>query len=124
MIRKLVGGGDRSYALETSVTDPKTMTLDCRSVNLTLSEYIRVKERCVYNTDESTDPHGTTFTQEARIEWCGMQRLSNWVEETGLTRFKENAMKGRQALEGVIDRVVKGEVCPGLKVNATASAEA
>ena len=86
------------------------------SSNLTWSNMISVRETVVYEPDLSASEPGherTKFEQEARITaLCGgWQRMKAKIEDASLDRFKENARRGREGFEAVLEmsRRVFGE---------------
>ena len=86
------------------------------STNLTWSNMISVRETVVYQPDNSRSEPGherTKFEQEARITaLCGgWQKLRSKIEEASVERFRENARRGREGFEAVLEmsRRVFGE---------------
>ena len=78
------------------------------SENLTWSNMIAVRETVVYVPDERASEPGherTKFEQEARITaLCGgWQRMKIKIEEATVDRFKENARRGREGFEAVLE---------------------
>lgn len=101
---------DTQFVFESSYVDPQARTLTMVSQNLTWSNLVNVQEEVVYR------PNGhmqTQFFQSARITaLCGgWQRIKNSIEDTLVTRFRENAVKGREGFERVLEmsRVVFAE---------------
>lgn len=101
---------DQSWVYEASYVDPATRTVTMVSQNLTWSNLVNVQEEVTYK------PFGdnqTQFVQSARITaLCGgWQRIKNKIEDTLVTRFKENAVKGKEGFERVLEmsRVVFAE---------------
>lgn len=103
---------EESYVYEASYVDPANKTVTMVSQNLTWSNLVSVQEEVVYK------PHGengqqTQFLQSARITaLCGgWQRIKNNIEDSVVTRFKENAIKGREGFERVLEmsRIVFAE---------------
>jgi uncharacterized protein YcaQ len=75
------------------------------STNLTWSNVLSVRETVVYQRS-STQPTTTTdFQQEAKITaLCGgWQKIKNKVEEASVERFRENAKRGREGFETVLE---------------------
>ena len=72
------------------------------STNLTFSNIINVQEIVVYQPRSATE---TQFLQEARITaLCGgWQKIKNAVEEASVTRFRENAAKGKEGFNRVLE---------------------
>ncbi|PHH81774.1 hypothetical protein CDD82_7880 [Ophiocordyceps australis] len=93
---------DVSHVYEASYVDPARRTVTMVSQNLTWSNLVNVQEEVVYR------PLGadrTMFEQSARITaLCGgWQRIKNSIEDTLVNRFKENAAKGREGFERVLE---------------------
>ena len=109
-LRSLMGGGkEESQVLETSYVDPAARTVTMVSSNLTWSNLISVEETVVYRPDpravEGAHQNSRTlFTQEAKITaLCGgWQRIKNKIEDSLVTRFRDNAVKGREGFEAVL----------------------
>jgi hypothetical protein len=101
---------DENYVFEASYVDPSNKTLTMVSQNLTWSNLVSVQEEVVYRPASS---HQTTFLQTARVTaLCGgWQRIKNGIEDTLVTRFRENAQKGREGFERVLEmsRIVFAE---------------
>jgi hypothetical protein len=80
------------------------------SQNLTWSNLVSVQEEVVYRPASAAQ---TQFLQSARITaLCGgWQRIKNGIEDTLVTRFRENAVKGREGFERVLEmsRIVFAE---------------
>ena len=86
------------------------------SNNLTWSNMISVQETVIYQPDDSQSQRGherTRFEQEARITaFCGgWQKMRSKIEEASVERFRENARRGREGFEAVLEmsRRVFGE---------------
>lgn len=109
-IKSLMGNNDESYVFEASYVDPANKTLTMVSQNLTWSNLVNVQEEVVYRPMSN---HQTQFIQSARITaLCGgWQRIKNSIEDTLVHRFKENAVKGREGFERVLEmsRIVFAE---------------
>ncbi|KAM4057807.1 PRELI-like family protein [Hirsutella rhossiliensis] len=93
---------DVSHVYEASYVDPASKTVTMVSQNLTWSNLVNVQEEVVYK------PFGdgqTQFLQSARVTaLCGgWQRIKNSIEDTLVTRFKENALNGREGFERVLE---------------------
>lgn len=98
----MVGGKDVSYVREVSTVDLNTKTLTLRSVNLTLSNLLKVYETVTYKPD-ATNPFKTVFNQEAQITaYATIQRICNKIEDWSVQRFGENAKKGKAGFESVL----------------------
>ncbi|KAK1760606.1 PRELI-like family-domain-containing protein [Echria macrotheca] len=102
-LKKMMGGAmEESQVLETSYVDPARRTVTMVSANLTWSNLINVQETVVYRP---LNAHQTQFTQEAQITaLCGgWQRIKNSIEDTLVKRFRENAVKGKEGFEAVLE---------------------
>lgn len=101
-LKTIIGGAsDTSHVFETSYVDPKDKTVTMVSSNLTWSNLVSVQETVVYR------PFGhnqTRFEQNAEITaLCGgWQRIKNKIEDTLVSRFHENAVKGKEGFEMVL----------------------
>ncbi|GKT49020.1 protein UPS2, mitochondrial [Colletotrichum spaethianum] len=103
----LVGGAsagadpDVSHVFETSYVDPATKTVTMVSQNLTFSNLISVQESVVYKPISATQ---TQFVQDAQITaLCGgWQRIKNGIEDQCVSRFRDNALKGKEGFETVL----------------------
>jgi len=94
---------DESFVYEASYVDPTKRTLTMVSQNLTWSNLVNVQEEVTYSPGAAG--HQTQFVQSARITaLCGgWQRIRNSIEDTLVHRFKENAIKGREGFERVLE---------------------
>ena len=103
-LRTLMGGcaGGESHVFETSYVDPASRTVTMVSQNLTWSNLVSVQETIVYRP---LNDRQTQFVQDAKITaLCGgWQRIKNSIEDALVTRFKENAVKGREGFEMVLE---------------------
>jgi hypothetical protein len=83
------------------------------SSNLTWSNVLSVQETVVYRPTPSTPSSTTSFHQEAKITaLCGgWQKIKNKVEEASVERFSQNAKRGKEGFEAVLEmsRRVFGE---------------
>ncbi|KHN96579.1 protein MSF1 [Metarhizium album ARSEF 1941] len=110
-LKTLMGNSmDVSYVFEASYVDPARKALTMVSQNLTWSNLVNVQEEVAYTP---LGAHQTQFQQSARVTaLCGgWQRIKNSIEDTLVTRFKENALKGREGFERVLEmsRIVFAE---------------
>lgn len=101
---------DKSFVYEASYVDPVHKTLTMVSQNLTWSNLVSVQEEVCY---KPLGEHQTQFVQSARITaLCGgWQRIKNSIEDTLVHRFRENAIKGKEGFERVLEmsRIVFAE---------------
>lgn len=105
-----MGAADTSHVFETSYVDPTSKKVTMTSQNLTWSNVLSVQETVVYQPLSETK---TQFVQDAKIvALCGgWQKVKNAVEEATVMRFSENAKKGKEGFESVLEmsRRVFGE---------------
>ncbi len=97
-----MGGNDTSHVFETSYVDPASKKVPMVSTNLTFSNIINVRETVVY---QPLSAMKTQFVQDAKITaLCGgWQKVKNAVEEATAMRFQENAQKGKEGFECVLE---------------------
>lgn len=109
----LFGGGCISHTYEVSYVDPKAKKVTMCSTNLTWSNVLNVRETVVYQPSRKDTVAKTEFVQDAKITaLCGgWQKIKNKIEETSVERFRQNAVKGREGFEAVLEmsRRVFGE---------------
>ncbi|KAI0134327.1 PRELI-like family-domain-containing protein [Xylariales sp. AK1849] len=100
-LKAFFGGMDTSQVFETSYVNPAEKTVTMVSQNITLSNLVSIQETCIY---KPVNGHQTQFVQDARITaLCGgWQRIKNSIEDSLVTRFRENAVKGREGFECVL----------------------
>jgi hypothetical protein len=97
-----MGGNDVSHVFETSYVDPVSKKVTMTSSNLSWSNILSVHETVIYQPRSATQ---TQFVQDAKITaLCGgWQKLKNAVEEATVARFSENARKGKEGFEAVLE---------------------
>jgi hypothetical protein len=90
---------------ETSYVDPVARKLTLCSMNMTMSDLLNVRETCTYQPVASA-PEKTTLTQRAEITaLCGgWQKIKNSIEQFTVERFQQNAAKGKEGFEMVLER--------------------
>ncbi|KAK3618869.1 Phospholipid metabolism protein [Elasticomyces elasticus] len=103
-VKKIMGGDDTSYVYEVSYVDPKAKRVTMCSQNLTWAELLQVQEKVQYTPSSNAENH-TTFEQSAKIiALCGgWQKIKNSIEDISLERFRQNAVKGREGFERVLE---------------------
>lgn len=101
-LSSLMGGTEVSHVFETSYVDPASKKVTMTSSNMTWSNLLSVHETVVY---QPLSERQTRFEQEAKITaLCGgWQKVKNAVEEATVTRFSENARKGKEGFEAVLE---------------------
>lgn len=98
----IMGGNDTSHVFETSYVDPQSKKVTMVSSNMTFNNIISVRETVVYQPISETR---TQFAQEAQITaLCGgWQKIKNAVEDASIAAFTENARKGKEGFEAVLE---------------------
>jgi hypothetical protein len=101
-LASLMGGNETSHVFETSYVDPQSKKATMISSNMTFSNIISVQETVVYQPLSATR---TQFVQNAKITaLCGgWQKVKNAVEDATIARFSENARKGKEGFEAVLE---------------------
>ena len=96
--------------------DSKDKRVTMCSSNMTWTNLLSVRETVIYESGKTSSKLGleqTKFEQEARIiALCGgWQKMKAKIEEVTLERFRENAKRGREGFETVLEmsRRVFGE---------------
>jgi len=106
----LTGMPDVTQSFEISYVEPESQKLTMVSSNLTLSKLISVQEEVIYTPISDTQ---TKFEQVAKITaLCGgWQNIKTKIEEAGICTYHENARKGKEGFEAVLEmsRRVFGE---------------
>ncbi|KAI5925094.1 MSF1-domain-containing protein [Camillea tinctor] len=100
-LKSIIGGMETSQVFETSYVNPAEKTVTMVSQNITWANLVNVQETVVYKPLSASQ---TQFVQDARITaMCGgWQRIKNSIEDSLVTRFKENALKGKEGFECVL----------------------
>lgn len=75
-------------------------------MNMTWSDLLNVRETCVYRPSSSAPHAKTTFQQRAEITaLCGCwQKIKNSIEQFTVERFQQNAARGKEGFEMVLQR--------------------
>lgn len=75
-------------------------------MNMTMSDLLNVRETCIYQPVASLPDTKTAFTQRAEITaLCGgWQKIKNSIEQFTVERFQQNAAKGKEGFEMVLER--------------------
>jgi hypothetical protein len=97
-----MGGNETSHVFETSYVDPNSKKVTMTSSNITWNNILSVRETVVYQPLSASK---TQFVQDAKIvALCGgWQKVKNAVEEATVCRFSENARKGKEGFESVLE---------------------
>jgi hypothetical protein len=104
-VNTLLGGADTSLVYETSYVDPVAKKVTLCSMNMTMSDLINVRETCVYQPSTSSPENKTLMQQRAEITaFCGgWQKIRNSIEQFTVDRFQQNAQKGKEGFEMVLE---------------------
>ncbi|KAK4943869.1 Phospholipid metabolism protein [Elasticomyces elasticus] len=94
-ILTILGGETTSHVYEVSYVDPAAKKVTMCSTNMTWSNLLECR----------AEKSKTEFKQEARIvAMCGgWQRIRTKIEEASVERFRENAARGREGFEMVLE---------------------
>jgi len=104
-LNSFLGGQDTSLVYETSYVDPKAKKVTMCSTNMTWSDILSVRETVVYKPLPSAPNTKTQFQQNARVTaLCGgWQKVKNSIEQFTVERFQQNALRGREGFEMVLE---------------------
>lgn len=104
-VLSLLGGQDTSLVYETSYVDPSQRSVTLCSMNMTWSDLLNVRETCIYSPSSKDPKSKTQFQQRAEITaLCGgWAKIRNKLEEVTVERFQQNAAKGREGFEAVLE---------------------
>lgn len=103
-LKRLVGASDDTYVREVVMVNPLTRSFEMTSTNLSLTDYMLVKEYITYSPSATA----TKFRQVADIGCTNfftglLTSAGRKVEEWSHARFGDNAAKGREGLLSVFD---------------------
>ncbi|KZC07172.1 PREDICTED: protein slowmo [Dufourea novaeangliae] len=102
-ISPLFGHRGPCYAIEWSEVNPEDREMVVKTVNVSLGKHVSVGEEVRYKPDPK-DPQKTLLTQQAIISISGVP-LIDQMERLLTMTIEQNAKKGRQAMEWVIERL-------------------
>jgi len=104
-VNSILGGQDTSLVYETSYVDPSSQKVTMCSMNITWNDLLSVRETCVYQPSAKSPSNKTVFTQRAEITaFCGgWQKIKNSIEQFTVERFQQNAARGREGFEMVLE---------------------
>jgi len=104
-INSILGGADTSMVYETSYVDLKAKKVTMCSMNMTLNDLLSVRETCIYQPASSAPDAKTAFHQRAEITaFCGgWQKIKNSIEQFTVDRFQQNAARGKEGFEMVLE---------------------
>lgn len=101
--KKLLGASEHAYGSEHSEVDTKGRTMTLISKNLTFCNIVTIDEKLVYSPHPA-DSSKTQLKQEAVVTIHGIP-LSSYLEKIITQNINNNAHKGRQGMEWVIEKV-------------------
>ncbi|KAK8166001.1 PRELI-like family-domain-containing protein [Phyllosticta citribraziliensis] len=104
-LSSFLGGQEVSHVYETSYVDAHGKTVTMCSMNMTWSDLLSVRETVVYKPCAAARASKTTFEQTAQIvAMCGgWNKVKNSIEAFTMERFSQNAAKGREGFEMVLE---------------------
>jgi len=102
-VAKLIGLQESVYASEHSIVDPENKTLTLNSRNISMGKVLRMDEHITY-TQDPTDPEKTNFKQDVTVTVTGLPFIGR-LEKLITDRSEDSSVKGRQAMEWIIDTV-------------------
>lgn len=104
-ILAILGGDTTSLVYEVSYVDPQTKKVTMCSTNLTWANLLQCRETVVYQPSSDNPSAKTEFKQQAQIiALCGgWQKIKFKIEEASVERFRENAARGREGFEAVLE---------------------
>ncbi|KIW95223.1 uncharacterized protein Z519_03807 [Cladophialophora bantiana CBS 173.52] len=104
-ILSILGGDTTSYVYEVSYVDPASKKVTMCSTNMTWSNLLECRETVVYQPSSSDTKQKTEFKQQAKIvALCGgWQKIRSKIEDASIERFRENAARGREGFEMVLE---------------------
>jgi hypothetical protein len=104
-ILAILGGDTTSLVYEVSYVDPQSKKVTMCSTNLTWANLLQCRETVIYQPSSDNPLAKTEFKQEAQIiALCGgWQKIKSKIEEASVERFRENAARGREGFEAVLE---------------------
>ena len=104
-VLSLLGGDPISHVYEVSYVDPQQKKVTMVSTNMTWSNLLQCRETVVYQPAVKDGKNKTEFQQTARIvALCGgWQKIKSKIEDASVERFRENAARGREGFEMVLE---------------------
>jgi PRELI-like family len=101
----LLGGDTTSHVYEVSYVDPQQKKVTLCSTNMTWSNLLQCRETVVYQPVKGEGKSRTELRQEAKIvALCGgWQKIKSKIEDASIERFRENAARGREGFEMVLE---------------------
>ncbi|TIB61953.1 hypothetical protein E3P78_02591 [Wallemia ichthyophaga] len=96
---KLFNCSSTAFVIERLTVSPQLQRTTARSVNLSLSDYLKCDETITYTPHPSNPALATLFSQTAQFTSAGTlgwKMAEKKLEEHSVRRFSENAGRGRE----------------------------
>jgi len=104
-VTRLIGLQNPNHSYEHSEVDTKSKRMVLQTKNLNCTNFVSVDETLVYRSHPD-DPDKTLLEQSTVVSVRGIP-LIHYMEDTLASTMSNNAKKGRQAMEWVIDNLKK-----------------
>lgn len=104
-VTRLIGLRNPSYSYEQSEVDTISQRMVLQTRNLNCTNFVSVDETLIYRPHPD-HPDKTILEQSAVVSIRGIP-LIDYMENTLASTMSNNATKGRQAMEWVIDNIKK-----------------
>ena len=95
-----------THGYEYSVVDAKARTMEMISVNLTFCNFVSMRERMKYSPHPE-DPQNKTILTSEMIVTVRNVPLTTYMESIILNTVSNNANKGREAMDWVVQKFEK-----------------
>lgn len=102
-LAQIIGTPKVCYASERSVVDPNERQMTLKTTNVTFGSFLSMDEILQYRP-HPTDPSKTLLRQQATVSIEGVP-LNRYMEEVLTKNIHNNANRGRQGLEWVINKI-------------------
>ncbi|EOR04212.1 hypothetical protein J056_002290 [Wallemia ichthyophaga EXF-994] len=102
---KLFNCSSTAFVIERLTVSPQLQRTTARSVNLSLSDYLKCDETITYTPHPSNPALATLFSQTAQFTSAGTlgwKMAEKKLEEHSVRRFSENAGRGREGFEFIL----------------------
>jgi len=97
---------EEAFFSEISYLDPKTQTYIATTYNMSLTNILAIKETLSYQACK-TNANQTQLTQNCQAIALGGASVGQIVESAALKVFGANAVKGREGLELVVQKILQ-----------------
>lgn len=98
-------GGTVAYSLEQSTVDVLGRTMDLTTTNLTLRDFLEVKEKCQY-VPHPENPEWTVFRSQTEIRLKAFKGWADELERKVCRIFEKNSGKGKLVVEHICNMMV------------------